>query len=303
MKRTCTLAMLVCLLSGCLNGEQAPTGAARPPVREPFTQPTELDDFFAPIPLPLDLTPEDQALLGGPSANIRLLKWHLPIETDDRDAWQLADTHALPLKTCLLWQNNGLRIGLLPFDRLKNFHKALEDAVKKIPVQPGKPTPTIQRTQGNARIGTWLLGIHEGAYQKNRRTTLTDLTLPPHLPVTEPLPASTNARARLLARVQPGPEGSTDLTLLPQHAFAEVAPLGEKIDITTLELRGHEMEALRSVITCMPGMLVVIGLDDTPRGDGPRLEHLLGWHLLASKRSGQGRRTLLILAPGQVESP
>ncbi|MEM7576471.1 MAG: hypothetical protein AAF328_03260 [Planctomycetota bacterium] len=122
----------------------------------------------------------------------------LPLDVSLEPAWSVVDEDVFPAITSGVWRSNGLRIGLLPRDRLVDFLNALPP------------------NWGDRRQRIWG-GDEPRALVRSRPIRaefFVDLTVPPFAPQRETFRGNT---ATLLMKLRPQRGGFTRVTLTPQH--------------------------------------------------------------------------------------
>lgn len=222
------------LLSACASSP--PPAAQKPERRAPQAEGATIEGIRSNADTRAQEIVGDQFQLRGLASFQEIM---LPLERPTDEAWKVVDESAFPALTRGVWNQNGLRIGLLSRDKVAEFVKRLPPATgmgQSELMGSEHPTPILRtpRLRGYATI---------------------DLTIPP-MPVREE--EVTGGRLQLLARLTRDHRGALVVDLLPHH---HVPKLDFKVrDALEKELDGRIFEELTLRAEVPGNALLVIGL-------------------------------------------
>ncbi|MBB6428583.1 hypothetical protein [Algisphaera agarilytica] len=220
----CTLAAGL-LLVGCATEPEMPEGTIRP--LDPGTAEADSD-----IVLP-----------GNKPVRWVSRRVSLPLGTSTEDAWLLANEGVLDDLARAVWNANGLRVGVLPAPRGPEFAKTLAD--------------TIDQRDTQILSYSFLEDVRESP--PLRAEFFADLTVPPR-PVT--LEYFTKGRLRMLMSSQPLGNGSTRVTLTPQHYLRKTTLLPQTPQ--ERELDGRVFDELSVEIDVASNQILLLGFYQPP---------------------------------------
>ncbi|MEM9418121.1 MAG: hypothetical protein AAGA25_03570 [Planctomycetota bacterium] len=167
----------------------------------------------------------------------------LPLGHSTQEAWGLADETVLNDLGRAVWNANGLRVGVMNAARGREFNEALGE--------------TIDRRDTQILSYNFLEDVRESP--PLRAEFFADLTVPPN-PVT--LEYFTKGRIRLLMASQPLGNGSTRVTLTPQHFQRKTTLLPRTPQ--ERELDGRVFDELSVEIDILSNQVLLLGFYQPP---------------------------------------
>ncbi len=180
----------------------------------------------------LERTPDVTALV-----TVRQVDLHLDVVTDE--AWDLIDESVIPRLTRAVWQNNGLRVGVVDAAKLPDIARVVGEpmAVRDAQLTASDIPTAIRRSP------------------PLRTTVPVDLTVPPYAPRIE---HAEGGRMQLLARVERDTAGRLLLDLIPHHhlprpTFHARHPMEKALD-------GRVFESIAVRVALSRRQLLVVGL-------------------------------------------
>lgn len=222
------VALTAVTLGGC---------AAPPPQRRPTAMP---DATIADIRS--DAVEEAQRIapvVAGPRGVATFQRVDFPLDRSTDAAWSLVDETVFPALTRGVWNANGLRVGLLPRAKVRDFVKALprSEGVSHAQLLASEhPTPIIRTPRLKSFVTV-------------------DLTVPPGAVREEKI---TGGRLQLLARVSNDARAAMVVDVLP-HQYIPKLTL-EPRDPLLKELDGRLFNELGVRVEVPPSHLLVVGL-------------------------------------------
>lgn len=206
--------------------------------------PATPDDDF----LPRSVEPSRPVAASDPTADAAPINWisrrlSVGVDRSLSEAWSLSDEAVLPELSRAVWNANGLRVGVLPAVRGRDFVLALGEVTE------------VRDTQ---------LLSHDYPEPLRRSPPLraeffADLTIPPR-PVT--IETLTRGRLRMLMASRALSGGRTRVTLIPQHHLdrATLLPLPPRERV----LEGRVFDELSVQIDLDPQDVLLLGFYQSP---------------------------------------
>ena len=195
-----------------------------------------------PIPLP-GFGDEGPAKPKGVYAVIR--RADVPLDESTDDAWAIINEQIVPPVTRGAWRGNGLRLGLLPKDKLDAYSEAMPKPVAFSRVMINKSDYSVP--------------IIETARLRKDVLFEVDLTRPPRPRQIEKIKGGESSTLRMLARIETEADGRHTLVLTPQHHIPSPFDLVPR-DPLEKEMDGRVYDELSVRLTPGPNQVVVVGL-------------------------------------------
>lgn len=216
-----------------------------------------------------------------------VLRYDIPLNTPTDKAWQIINEQAIPALTRGAWRGNGLRLGILRFDQLKAYDKAMPNPLASGTSkfnQSSHPIPIIQtsRLSSNLRFEV-------------------DLTRPPKPLKIERVAGGKGSTLRLLARIETEEDGRHTLVLTPHHHIPSKYNLLPR-DALEKELDGRIFKELSVRLTLDNDHVAVVGLywpwpeNERSSADTPTIGQPAG-----DKPGRSG--TTVVLPPASADDP
>ncbi len=194
---------------------------------------------------PADVGVPPPVIAQSAKVSFRVLRVELPLDRSTRGLWSLLDESVLPDVSRVVWNGNGLRLGVLqPGDR-DEFFEALAPVVDQTDIAftaSDRPTPLRVSPPLNA-------------------TFTADLTRPGTLVRREQMEGG---RLQLLAAVRPAAAGVAQFSLTPHH-YKHRFSLTPR-NVLEKELDGRVYDELGVDVSLAPEQVLVLGLyrDEPP---------------------------------------
>lgn len=204
---------------------------------------TETDGFLPRSVDPGEAVAADRSSLESAPINWVSRRLSVGVNRSLNEAWSLSDEAVLPDLSRAVWNANGLRVGVLPAGRGRDFVLALGQITE------------VRDTQ---------LLSHDYPEELRRSPPLraaffADLTIPP-LPTN--IETLTRGRLRMLMASRPLGDGRTRVTLIPQHYLHRAALVPRSPEERALD--GRVFDELAVQIDLGPQDVLLLGFYQSP---------------------------------------